>query len=350
MHATAPASILSAFGYDPDRSRLAPLQEGYINHTFRLSAPGCPDRLLQQLSTSVFPDMDTLMGNLETVLPCLRAGDYREIKIIPARSGARLVWDAANRPWRMLSFIPDSVSYGRTDDPEVALESGRIIGRFHQLVAGLDPASLPPVLPDFHSLPYRLGQLREARAGASGDRLSRAEPYLGRAAALAEACLRIPLERHPVRVCHNDTKLSNILFHKDTGKALCLVDLDTLMPGYLLYDLGDALRILIQPLPEDHPDPEAQRLRPEFFEAFCLGLSASGLEMAPEEKAHVAHSALLMPSLHGIRALTDYLSGDRHYRVADPEQNLRRGANLLRTATLVERQLASLQDIANRII
>ena len=318
MHATAPASILSAFGYDPDRSRLAPLQEGYINQTFRLSAPGRPDRLLQQLSTAVFPDIATLMANLETVLPCLRARDYREIEVIPASNGDRVVRDADNRPWRVLSFIPDSVSYGRTDNLEVARESGRIIGRFHQLVEGLDPASLPPVLPDFHNLPFRLGQLREARAGASGDRLSRAEPYIGRAVALAEACLRIPLERLPVRICHNDTKLSNILFHQDTGQALCLVDLDTLMPGYLLYDLGDALRILIQPLPEDHPHPEAQRLRPDFFEAFCEGLSGSGLEMAAEEKAHIAHSALLMPTLHGIRALTDYLQGDRHYRGGHP--------------------------------
>ena len=350
MPATPPASVLSAFGYDPDRSRLAPLQEGYINQTFRVSAPGRPDRLLQQLSTSVFPDIATLMANMETVLPYLQAGDYHKIEVIPARNGDRVVRDAGDRPWRMLSFIPDSISFGRTDNPEAARESGRIIGRFHQLVEGLDPACLPPVLPDFHNLTFRLGQLREARAGASGDRLSRAEAYIEQAEALAETCLRIPLERHPVRICHNDTKLSNILFHKDTGQALCLVDLDTLMPGYLLYDLGDALRILVQPLPEDHPHPEAQRLRPEFFEAFCLGLSASGLELAPAEKAHVAHSALLMPSLHGIRALTDYLQGDRHYRVADPEQNLRRGANLLRTATLVGQQLASLQDIAGKII
>lgn len=350
METDSLAAILRAYGYDPESVRLSPMQEGYINQSYRLSAPGIPERLLQQISPAVFPDIDPLMENLQRVLPLLHAQDYRPIQLIPASSREPFVRDNANAPWRLLSFVENSRSYGHTDKPEIAYECGRIVGRFHQLLEDVVVESFPPVLVDFHSLEVRLEQLRLAEASAGAERLQKASSWVVQVRELAAYFEDFSWERLPLRLCHNDTKLSNFLFDTATDKGLCLVDLDTIMPGYLLYDLGDILRMLIQPFAEDHPNYKELYLRPEFFKVFCEGLAASGIQMTPKEKEVVAESAFLMPLLHGIRALTDYFEGDRHYRVAHPEQNLVRASNLITTARLVHQDLDALKQLARSVL
>ncbi|SFR33780.1 Phosphotransferase enzyme family protein [Robiginitalea myxolifaciens] len=350
METDSLAAILRAYGYTPESARLAPMQEGYINQSYLLCAPGFPDRLLQQISLAVFPDIDPLMENLQRVLPLLQAPDYHPIQLIPASSGESFIRDNTNAPWRLLSFVENSRSYGHTDNPEIAFECGRIVGRFHQLLEGVDVNSFPPVLVDFHNLEVRLEQLRLAEESAARERMQKASPWISQVGELARYFDYFPWESLPLRLCHNDTKLSNFLFDEASDKGRCLVDLDTIMPGYLLYDLGDILRMLIQPFAEDHPNYKELYLRPEYFEVFCQGLASSGLYMTPAEKGVVAESAFLMPLLHGIRGLTDYLEGDRHYRVVHPEQNLVRASNLITTARLVHQDMDNLKQLARSVL
>lgn len=350
MKTEAIADILRAYGYAPESARLTPMEEGYINQSYRLSAPGFPDRLLQQISPAVFPDIEILMDNLKRALPELSAPDYHAIKLIPTTTGAAFVFDKQQAPWRVLSFVAHSKSYGHAAHPELASECGRVLGRFHDLLKAVDVASFPPVLENFHNLDSRLEQLVRAEQSGEAERLEKALVWIGMARELAAYFEDFPWEKLPIRLCHNDTKLSNFLFGETSDRGLCLIDLDTIMPGYLLYDLGDILRILIQAFAEDHVNAADIYLRPEYFKAFCEGLVASGLSMTKEEKEVVAESAFLMPLLHGIRALTDYLEGDRHYRVVHPEQNLLRAANLITTARLVAEDLDKLKQLARSVL
>lgn len=340
-----PKTGLALFGLPAGTSRAEAVTEGYINDTFKVWIGGKPAYILQRINTEVFGDPAGLMGNLETVLPRLQAADYTALELIRTPKGDSWATDPAGNAWRMYRYIPGSRTLESASDPRIAREAGRILGRFHQLAEAVPAASLHPTLPRFHDLGWRLEQLHEAEEGALADRRAPASSWTALAYELAARCEDIPWEQMPLRVCHNDTKLSNTLFDAESGRALCLIDLDTLMPGYLVYDVGDAVRTLLNPLPEDHPDWESIRIDPELFRAFVQGLQQSGLALHPAERTALAYGAVLMPLLHGIRALADYLLGDRYYKTAYPEQNRVRACNLLYFAKLASDHLGHLREI-----
>jgi Ser/Thr protein kinase RdoA (MazF antagonist) len=242
-------------------------------------------------------------------------------------------------------YIAGSRTLESASEPRIACEAGRILGRFHQLAEAVPASSLHPTLPRFHDLGWRLEQLREAEHQGLAARRESTASWIALAHELAALCAGIPWAQMPLRICHNDTKLSNILFDAGSDRALCLIDLDTLMPGYLLYDVGDAVRTLMNPLPEDHPDWEAIRTRPELFRAFVQGLRQSGLRLEAPERDALPYGVVLMPLLHGIRALADYLQGDRYYKTAYPGQNRVRACNLLQFAHRASEQLDTLRQI-----
>jgi Ser/Thr protein kinase RdoA (MazF antagonist) len=165
---------------------------------------------------------------------------------------------------------------------------------------------------------------------------------------LIEPCSKIPFTQLPLRICHNDTKLSNFLFEQTTGRGLCLIDLDTLMPGYLLYDFGDAANDLIRREGGIARGPVDIDL--SMLEAFLQGIKGSGLEIRRQELEWLPHGVVLMPLLHGIRALADYLVGDRYYRVAYPEQNLDRAGSLLWFAESTNKRLPEIAGLCKRIL
>lgn len=340
-----PEKGLALFDLRAREIRLEPVAEGYINDTYKVWVGGTPAYILQRINTAVFGDAALLMGNLEWVLPHLKAPDYTPLELIQTPDGRNWAADSNGHPWRLYRYIPGSRTLKAGTDPGVAREAGGILGRFHQLAEAVPAGSLKPILPRFHDLEWRLEQLAEAEATGLPHRLETAASWTALAHELAGVCAGIPWGELPLRVCHNDTKLSNILFAADADRALCLIDLDTLMPGYLLYDVGDAVRTLMNPLPEDHPDWEAIGLRPDLFRAFVQGMRESGLALHASERGNLAYGAVLMPLLHGIRALADYLLGDRYYKTAYPEQNRVRACNLLHLAKLASDRLGELQAI-----
>ena len=345
MASPDPHAGLALFGLTAPPARLEPVSEGYINDTFKVWVGGAPRYILQRINTGVFGDAAGLMGNLEAVLPHLKAADYAALELVRTPEGRAWATDPSGNPWRMYRFIPGSRTLGAASDPHIAREAGRILGRFHQLAEAVPASSLHPTLPRFHDLAWRLEQLDEAVQNGLAARRESTASWIALARDLAALCAAIPWQQLPLRVCHNDTKLSNILFAAESDRALCLIDLDTLMPGYLLYDVGDAVRTLMNPLPEDHPEWEAIRARPELFRAFVQGLKQSGLKLEPSERESLPYGVVLMPLLHGVRALADYLQGDRYYKTTYPEQNRVRACNLLQFARCAAEQLGTLREI-----
>ncbi|NND15173.1 MAG: phosphotransferase, partial [Eudoraea sp.] len=149
----------------------------------------------------------------------------------------------------------------------------------------------------------------------------------------------------PIRICHNDTKLSNLLFHTENDTALCLVDLDTLMPGYFYFDFGDLSRTVLDPKDEESREPLREKLDLSLLRALLNGVESSGVHLTKTEKDSLAYGMVLMPFLHGIRGLTDYLLGDPYYQVRYPDQNLIRAHNLISYARLVQKGFLPVQEM-----
>jgi len=346
MASSLPLEILAQFGISGAGISLETLTQGYINETFRVRTPKGGGFVLQRINPVVFPKPELLMANLEMVLPLLQAPGYRGLKLRQNREGNTSIKDDGGGLWRVFHYIPDSASFTRAESLQMAGEAGRIVAVFHLLVSPLPPESLQVPLPDFHNIHLRMDQLKAAIAEAPAGRSQKCPGLIEQAEALYDFCREIPFKSLPLRVCHNDTKLSNILFDTHTGKALCLIDLDTLMPGHLLCDFGDAARGLIAARPEDGKSRNTTDTELKRFKAFVKGWKESGLKMQPVEIRWLCHGVVLMPALHGIRALTDYLCGDRYYKVAYPEQNRDRAGALLQTARTAQKALGRMQEIA----
>ncbi len=347
MAPSQPLEILKQFGISGVGISLEPLTQGYINDTFRVHTPKGDGFVLQRINPLVFPKPEVLMANLQVALPLLQAPGYHGLKLQQNTEGEPYIKESGGGLWRVFNYIPDSVSYTQAETLQIAKEAGRIVAVFHLLVSSLPPEALQVPLPDFHNIHLRMDQLKAAIAEAPAGRSQKCSDLITQAEALYAFCRQIPFTSLPLRVCHNDTKLSNILFDANTGKALCLVDLDTLMPGHLLCDFGDAARGLITARSEDGKSRKAVDPDLKSFEAFVKGWKESGLKMQPVEIRWLCHGVVLMPALHGIRALTDYLSGDRYYKVAYPGQNRDRAGALLKTAQTAQKALGGMQEIVS---
>lgn len=342
-------SALERFGPSGEKVGLVPLTQGLINESFQVLREGQPVFVLQRINTSVFPSPDLLMENIQRMLPYLQGQDYTALRLLPTRDGAPWLSDGGLGTWRLFEYIPGSATLARPGSG-TARECGRILGRFHQLVSRAPVAGLHTPLPRFHDLAWRTAQLEAAQREGLPERIEMARPLTDLTGPLIACCRQIPFGRLPVRICHNDTKLSNILFDAASGRALCLIDLDTLMPGYLLYDVGDAARTLVSPASETDAGAEKPGIDLGAFEAFVQGLGAGGLETRGEELPWLAHGVVLMPTLHGIRALADYLTGDRYYRTAYPGQNLDRAKKLLEFAERARGRLAEMRALCLEIL
>ncbi len=319
---------LEHFVIERKNYQVVPVQQGYINDTFRIEFKGDPLFILQCLNKAVFPDIRALMQNLETVLPAVRQEGYSSFELMPTKARKPLYEDDEGDLWRLMTYVPDSISYNTTSQPAIAYEAGKLLGIFHRLLEKVPTASLTIIIPDFHSLEKRLAQFEKALPVASKERLEKANEMIAYVEATVPYLALDPKIKIPLRCCHNDTKLNNMLFSKKNGKALCLIDLDTLMPGYFHYDFGDAVRTLVNPAEEDEQDLEKITFDLQMLESTLEGLKDSGLQLTATEKSLLSYGVILMPFLHGLRALTDYLEQDRYYKVSFPEQNLQRSKSL----------------------
>jgi aminoglycoside phosphotransferase (APT) family kinase protein len=229
----------------------------------------------------------------------------------------------------MYHFIERARVLSSVQTPLQAEAAGRAFGEFQRMLADLPPPPLHDTIPDFHNTPLRLAALERAIAADVRGRVATARREIDFALShRAVAPLLVDLQRSgaiPERIVHNDAKISNVLFDGRTGQALCVVDLDTVMPGLSLYDFGDMVRSMTAIAAEDDPEAAHVRFQPALFEALARGyLSAAGGILSAVERAHLAAAGELITYEQGMRFLTDYLHGDTYYRTTRPGQNLDR--------------------------
>ena len=323
-------SILGNFDIPKRNYVLQPLTDGYINDTFLVCDKESPIYILQRINHNVFPNIEELMGNVQHALEYLEDEDYHKITLVKTREGLRFFENRSVEKtyWRLMTYIDGSTAYNTTESQSVAFEAGRIIGKFHLLLSQADHNGFSDTIPRFHDLELRKRQFEESLSSTNVKKKEIARKDIAFAIEILDTLEGMDQTNLPIRICHNDTKLNNILFSKKTDKALCLIDLDTLMKGYFHFDFGDAIRTIVNTAPEDEQNHDKITFEKPLFEAFVSGLASNKPFLSEEEKNALAYGVILMPFLHGIRALTDYLNNNIYYKVAYENQNLDRGRSL----------------------
>ncbi|MBT8286349.1 MAG: aminoglycoside phosphotransferase family protein [Flavobacteriaceae bacterium] len=323
----AAAKALKHFVIEQRDYKIHSVGQGYINTTYRIQEGNRTLYILQRINHEVFPDVPALMENLRTILPLLAAEDYHPISFMHSKARLPYYKDEEGAFWRLLTYVPNSVAFDFTNESDIAFEAGRILGVFHSCLENIPATSFREVLPGFHDISLRREEYFLALKQAISERLKSASKEIDFAEE-AFSKLDVGFDNLPVRICHNDTKLNNILFSKKTGKALCLIDLDTVMPGYIIFDLGDSIRTLANPVSEDETDLKKISFDLDMVSAFLKGIKKSKLKLSDSEKKAIPSGIALMPYLHGLRALTDYLNNDVYYQISYANQNLDRCRNL----------------------
>ena len=326
-------SIASMFRTDGRPCSAGRLGNGLINDTFIITCqPEEPRYVLQRINTDIFRDPDSLQDNLMALSAHMRKClledgtpdiDRKVLECVLTTDGKTYVRHDGEC-WRMTRFIEDSAGIAGMSE-EMARNVGLAFGKFHSYLARPDAPSLIETIPDFHNMPLRLAQLEEAitadRAGRLAEVKTLADELLSRATEMTLAETMHTGGRLPQRIIHCDTKADNILFDKN-GEILCVIDLDTTMPGFVMDDFGDFLRTAGNTASEDEPDTSKIRFDMDIFRSFARGYIESASFLSAEEKMTLAHGALRMTYMQAIRFFADYLNGDTYYKTSYPDHNL----------------------------
>jgi aminoglycoside phosphotransferase (APT) family kinase protein len=326
-----------------------PYGSGHINDTYCVvfHEAGVPVRyLLQRINHSIFKNPAALMENIQRVTAHLAAQmadepdrERRVLTLIPALDGRAWHVDEEGNYWRAFRFIESAHTYDAVESAEQAFQAAKAFGHFQKLLASLPAPRLHDTIPDFHNTPKRFVALVEAIAADAAGRAVLAKPEIDfglKHQHLASILLDANL---PERVTHNDTKFNNVLLDDDTGEGICVIDLDTVMPGLALYDFGDMVRTTTSPAMEDERDLSKVNLQFPMFEALLRGyLSSAGEFLTKAEKQYLVFSGKLITFEIGIRFLTDYLAGDTYFKVHRDRQNLDRCRTQFKLVESIEQQ------------
>ena len=351
------ADLLAIVGqFRTEGSLLAaiPHGTGHIHDTFRVpnARSGGPDYLLQRINHRVFPRVPELMENICRVTEHLHHAKRPTLTLVPTREGKSYCQDEGGSYWRMYGFIAGARSHDLAQTTGQAYQGGQAFGQFGAWLADLPGEPLVEIIPDFHNVETRLDAFREV---LKKDPLGRAREvareidFVEARAEEMPTILRLARAGAiPLRTTHNDAKFNNVLL--DAGdQALCVVDLDTVMPGYVGYDFGDSIRTLVNTAAEDEADLGKIGLNLPFFEAYARGfLEATDHFLTPAERDTLAFGCRLLPFLMGLRFLTDHLGGDSYYKIHFKGHNRQRARAQFRLLECLEAQYSSLQILLDR--
>ena len=350
---------------DGSFSDAEPYGSGHIHDTFRVktSEEEKDDYILQRLNNRVFKNIPELQENIERVTNHLRhkleyvpgADIKREcLTLIPAKNGKTWIEDEDGNFWRMLVFISNNKSYDIVDTPDKAFEGGKAIGRFQALLTDLPGKPLHETIPSFHDVEKRIENfmytLKKDPAGRVKETVNQTDFILKRADDM-RIIQKLGREgKIPVRITHNDTKFNNILFDEN-GKSLCIIDLDTVMPGYFHSDFGDAIRTAANIAAEDEYDISKIRMDIDLFKAYASGyLSETNNILNDIEKEYLAFAPLLITYEQALRFLTDYIDGDKYYRIHHKHHNIQRTRAQIRLLESMEEQYGEMKRIIRKLI
>jgi hypothetical protein len=342
------------------------LKIGHINETYTATYDQGGTRVRyihQKLNQTVFRNPAGVMKNVMRVTTHIRkkqeARNVRDVTrrsliVIPTRDGKSFYQNGESEVWRTFVFVEGVETYEAVQSPEQAYQAGRAFGEFQHLLVDLPGERLFEAIPDFHNTRKRFTALQQA---VQRDRFNRAKEarreieFALQHEKIVDVILDAMRKRKiPERVTHNDTKFNNVMLDVLTGEAMCIVDLDTVMPGCALYDFGDMVRTTTSPTLEDELDLSKVKMQMPMFKKLAQGyLSTAGQFLTKSEKSFIAFSGKLITFEIGIRFLTDFLSGDTYFRIHRPAHNLDRCRTQFKLVESIEKQEQAMQKYVNEL-
>ena len=350
--------IIGRFAIEGRATEVRPLGEGFINDTFVAATDGPHRYILQRKNRNVFPDVPAMMDNIAAVTAHIKSkvkDPLREtLTVIPAKDGKLYFQDEDGEYWAVCLFIEDTMTYDVASSPEMARQGGIGIGRFQALLADFDKP-LAEVIKGFHNIRWRFTQWDASLAADLAGRKDAVAAEISFVEARRSQMLNfwkmVEDGTLPMRVTHNDTKLSNILFDRSSGEVLCAIDLDTVMSSTSLNDVGDAIRSYANATVEDDPDYGKVALRLDMYEAYMDGyLSQRRDTLAPSEKEWMAFAPLYITYEQVLRFLMDYIDGDRYYKIKYPEHNLVRTRSQIALLRSMEESYPTMREIVGKLL
>ena len=332
-----PIEILKHFQIEEKEYSVELHGNGHINHTYAVTVEGQNKYILQRINTDIFKNTQALMENIVHVTDYLRekiinaGGDPKRetLTLVQTKNNNSYYTDEEGCCWRVYLFIENAKTFDRVENEEVFYQSAVAFGRFQALLADYPAETLHETIPDFHNTPKRYLDFEKAVEEDIANRAHEVEKEIEFIRARKEEMsILSDMQKWgelPVRVTHNDTKLNNIMMDSTTHKAICIIDLDTVMPGLSVHDFGDAIRFGANTAAEDEPDISKVSLSLPLYELYVKGfLEGCGGQLTGKEIEMFPMGAKMMTLECGMRFLTDYLQGDTYYKIKHKHHNLDR--------------------------
>lgn len=349
-------SIISQFKIEAEFESFQELNSGHINDTFLIKTTKKTQYVLQKINSTVFPNSKELIQNkvyvsthLQHKLKDLTPAEIQQkvLCFVKAKDNTFFYEDENKNCWNLSVFIEDSITYLKAKNTQIAFEAGKITGQFLELTKDIELSKITTILEDFHVVSVRYNQFKTALEKASKEKIKQVgfwidfiEKNINQMLIIDTA---IQQKKIPLRLTHNDTKISNILFSKN-DKALCLIDTDTVMKGVLHFDYGDAVRTLCNTAKEDEIDVNKIRFNFEFFKSYTEGFLKECKSISQEEKKLLPISIKILPFLMGLRFLTDFLNDDVYFKVKHPNHNLDRAINQFTFIEKITDQFSKIEE------
>ncbi|MBS1419858.1 MAG: mucin desulfatase [Clostridia bacterium] len=327
------------------------IKSGHINETYLITTDTGAKYILQWINRYVFPNVDALMNNMSAISRFLRGrgGDMAMIRYMDTLDGRSYYDDGQGGCWRSYRFVDNSICLQRPECPEDFLECARAFGHFQYALRDFPVQGLEETIERFHHTPDRFRRFRQAMEENRAGRFQSVMPEVTFALEREERACRLQKMREqgllPVRPAHNDTKINNVLLDKDSRKAICVIDLDTVMPGLSVHDFGDAIRFGASTGAEDERDLSKVSLDLALFRVFTRGFTQSCPSLTHAELEMLPLGAYTMTLECGLRFLTDYLDGDRYFSIDRPGHNLDRCRTQFKLVEDMENKWAEMERI-----
>ena len=345
-------AVAEVFQIEGNVVSIEPYGAGHINVTYLLTTDK-KRYIMQKMNTNVFPDSDGLMQNIVYVTEFLKKQGQETLNVVPTKDGKSYL--KGNDCWRCYDFIENTVTFQTVTDKEAFKNSGKAFGEFQNYLAKFDASKLTETIKRFHDTPNRFANFKKAleedKFGRSKESMPEIEFILSHENTYGIAMESLKDGSLPLRVTHNDTKLNNILMDATTGKARAVIDLDTVMPGSMLFDFGDSIRFGASTAAEDEKDLDKVHFSVDLFETYAEGYITAVKDSITEKEAELLpYGAYLMTIECGMRFLTDYLSGDTYFATKYPGHNLVRCRTQMKLAKEMEEQYPVTKAIVQKIL
>ena len=355
-------AVCDKFAFSGDITDVKTCGNGHINSTYIVTVTGGKRYILQILNTAIFKDPTGVMNNIVAVTDHIRAGlvkagedpDRGTMRVVLTKYGANGYTDGEGRFWRAYDFVEGTICRLTMEDADTFARVGEAFGDFQRRLADFDASALIESIPNFHNTKKRYADFMAAVERDAAGRVDSVKDDIKFITDRADNCSLIvdalACGDLPLRVTHNDTKLSNILLDEVTEEAVCIIDLDTVMPGSSLYDFGDSIRTGAASAAEDEPDLDKVHFLPEMFKAYARGfIKGTGGALTEREVQMLPDGGYIITLEQAIRFLGDYLDGDTYYHTDYPDHNLVRARTQLKLVAETETCMEELRTFVRSL-